>query len=197
MRRARPCGAGVSRAWRGHPLVPLGASSARAPRAGAGRSRDSGRDARTTQCRMRGQTAPANFARQAKLVEDQRVVAGDSTRQDLRLPRIGRRLESLQLPDDFQDAAFGIHLRPRGKVLPAEQPAHELSSRNRLDLPAQSAECEPMNARQKPAVAPFQRASVDPHHPARAGLSESEVSQSSSPPRGRGFFASLDDRRRW
>ena len=40
-------------------------------------------------------------------------------------------------------------------VLPAQQPAHELRRGHRLNLLAQSAERQPMNAREQTAVAPF------------------------------------------
>ena len=75
----------------------------------------------------------------------------------MRLPGIGGRLESLQLPDDFEHASFSNHLRAWGDVLPAQQPAHELSGSDRLNFLAQRAEREPMNARQQPAIAPFNR----------------------------------------
>jgi hypothetical protein len=61
----------------------------------------------------------------------------------------------LQLADDFKHTSFSFHLRAWGKVLPAQQPTHELSSSDRLNLLAQRSQREPMNARQQPAVAPF------------------------------------------
>ena len=73
----------------------------------------------------------------------------------MRLPGIGGGLESLQLPDDFEHASFSNNLRAWGDVLPAQQPAHELSSSDRLNLLAQRAEREPVNARQQPAITPF------------------------------------------
>ena len=54
--------------------------------------------------------------------------------EELPFPSVGRRLEALELAEDFQDAALAGELRAGSEVLPAQQPAHELRGRDRLDL---------------------------------------------------------------
>jgi hypothetical protein len=61
----------------------------------------------------------------------------------------------LQLTNDLEHTSFTNNLRAWGDVLPSQQPAHELSGSDRLNLLAQRAERKPMNARQQAAIAPF------------------------------------------
>ena len=104
---------------------------------------------------MRRQAAPANRAGQAKLIERSGIVAVDARGQDLLLPGICRNFETLQLTHDFQQSALAGGLRLRRHMLPAQQPAHVLRRRDRLDLFAQGGDREVMNARQQPPLAPF------------------------------------------
>ncbi len=71
------------------------------------------------------------------------------------LPGVRRNLESLQLTHGFQQSALAAQLRLRSDVLPAQQPAHELRCRDRLDLLAQRGDGKVMNARQQSPIAPL------------------------------------------
>jgi len=79
----------------------------------------------------------------------------NAAREDLLLPGICRRFESLQLLQRFEGAALAEQARFRREMLPAEQPAHELSGGDGLDLFAQRSEREAMNAGEQAALAPF------------------------------------------
>ena len=48
-----------------------------------------------------------------------------------------------------------MQLRARRQMLPAEQEPHEVGGRNRLDFAPQPIDRQPVNARQHPAIAPF------------------------------------------
>ena len=72
-----------------------------------------------------------------------------------RLPGVRRNFETLQLTHGLQQSAFAAQLRLRSDVLPAQQPAHVLRRRDRLDLLAQGGDCEVVNARQQSPVAPL------------------------------------------
>ena len=54
------------------------------------------------------------------------------------LPGARRDLEALELLDHGEEAAPALELRPRRHVLPAQQEAHEVLRRHRLDLAAQA-----------------------------------------------------------
>jgi len=64
------------------------------------------------------------------------------------------------LLDRFQRPPLACRLRPRRNVLPGKQPVHELRRCNRLDLLAQRAQGQPVNARQQPPFAPFCRTRI-------------------------------------
>ena len=53
------------------------------------------------------------------------------------------------------DAVAAVELRARLNVLPAQQKADEVRSRNRMDLAPQPAQGEAVNAGQQPALTPF------------------------------------------
>ena len=55
----------------------------------------------------------------------------------------------------MQRAIQSVQLRARCQVLPAEQEPHEVGGRNRLDFTSQPIDRQPVNARQHPAIAPF------------------------------------------
>src|SRR5581483_11018462 len=122
--------------------------------------------------RMRREPPPADRPRQAELIERCRIVVAHPPREHLPLPCIGWNLESLQLPKHLQQASLAGELRPLGHVLPAQQPAHELRLRYRLDLPPQPAQGQPVNARQQPPLAKFNslsRSRRAPRHPSVLG----------------------------
>jgi hypothetical protein len=89
------------------------------------------------------------------MIESFGRIAGDAPPQNLAFPSIRRRLKTLQLAEDFQQAALTRDLRARSQVLPAQEPAHELRGRYRLDLLAQFSYREAVNAGEQAAVAPF------------------------------------------
>ena len=69
---------------------------------------------------MRREASPADRAGEAELIENLGRVAGDAALQDLPLPGIRRRLETLELAEDFQHAALAGQLRAGSEVLPAQ-----------------------------------------------------------------------------
>ncbi len=105
--------------------------------------------------RMRRKPSPADGAGQAELVEPGGIVVGDAPGENLPLPGIGGNFESLQLPQHIQRGAFARHLRCWRDMLPAQQPAHELRRRDRLNLLAQRGDGQPVNPRQQAPLAPF------------------------------------------
>ena len=89
--------------------------------------------------RMRREPAPADRAGEAELIETSagRII-GDAARAEFGASQaLAGRLETLQLANDFERAAFAEKLRAGRDVLPAQQPAHELRGRDGLDLAAQ------------------------------------------------------------
>jgi hypothetical protein len=73
----------------------------------------------------------------------------------LLFPGIRWRFKTLQLLQGFQRSALAEEARFRSEVLPTEQPAHELRGVHGLNLFAQSAQREAVNAREQAAVAPL------------------------------------------
>src|SRR5208282_5854908 len=106
-------------------------------------------------CRMRRQTAPADGACEAQLIEVCGIVVGDPAGEHKTLPRAGRDFKSLQLADHFKRAVFAAHLRTRSDMLPSQQPTHELRGSDGGDLLAQGGNGQAMNASQQAALAPF------------------------------------------
>ena len=78
-----------------------------------------------------------------------------AARQNHGLPGGGRELRALQLPDHLQRAVDAVQLRAGREVLPSIQERVELGGRDRLDLAAQAADGEAVDAREQAAVAPF------------------------------------------
>ena len=72
------------------------------------------------------------------------------------LPRGGGEFGALQLADDLQRAIHAVQLRAGREVLPAIQESVELGGGDGLDLAAQAADGEAVDARQQAAVAPFE-----------------------------------------
>src|SRR5439155_19264292 len=104
------------------------------------------------------QPSPGDLAREAELVEQRPVIAGQPRRQHVALPGGRRGLEPLQLPDDLRQPLRAVQLRSRVHVLPAEQEAEEVLRGGRLDLPPQPPQREAVDARQERALAPLRLA---------------------------------------
>src|SRR5271157_274689 len=104
---------------------------------------------------MRRQPSPADGASEAKLIELCRIVLVHPRRENLLLPCVRRNFKTLQLSHGFQQSSLAAQLRLRSHVLPAQQPAHELCSRNRLNLLAERGYGEVVNARQQTPIAPL------------------------------------------
>ena len=104
---------------------------------------------------MRRQPAPPICPVKAEVVESPGLVSGNASRENLRFPGVGWRLEALQLLQDFQRASLTCGLSPACDVLPAEQPSHELCRGDGRDLAPQCAERQPMDPRQQAAIAPL------------------------------------------
>ena len=107
------------------------------------------------QGRMRRKASPTDGAREAKLVEDFRIVVRDAASENLPLPGVGRCFVSLKLAQSFESAALAEKLSGWGDVLPAQQPAHELRRVNGLNFVAQLSKSKAVNSREQAAIAPF------------------------------------------
>ena len=83
---------------------------------------------------MRRKASPSDGAAEAKLVEFGEVVVADARGEDIAFPSVSGKFKTLQLRKDFQKATVAAGLRAGSDVLPAQEPAHELRLRNRLDL---------------------------------------------------------------
>src|SRR5205823_5457247 len=77
----------------------------------------------------------------------------------LPLPRVRRHFKALHLLQHVQQSAL-THLRARRYMLPSRKPVHEHGGRDRLDLFAQLAEGEPMDASEQSPVTPLFDASI-------------------------------------
>ena len=104
---------------------------------------------------MRGEASPSNCAGQAELIEPLGIVVSDTPGEHLALPCVGGNFESLELAEDFKRGTFALQLRSRRDMLPAQEPAQELSGRDRLDLLAKRGDREAMNAGEQATVAPL------------------------------------------
>ena len=89
------------------------------------------------------------------MIENLGRVTRDALPQNPVFPGVGGRFKALQLPQNFQHAALSGELRTRSGMLPAQKPAHELRRRDRLNLLAQFADGEPVDAREQTAFAPL------------------------------------------
>ena len=109
---------------------------------------------------MRREATPTDRTVQAELVEISGIVIADTAGENVTLPRVGGKFKSLQLAKDFEESAFAPGFGAGRDVLPTQEPTHELGLAYRLDLFAQSAEGEPMNAGEESAIAEFSRWSL-------------------------------------
>jgi hypothetical protein len=100
------------------------------------------------------QSSPSNSARKAKPLQICGVVLRDARRQHLFFPRRRRELETLQLPNNLKYAFATMELRLGLHVLPAKQKADEVGGADWLDLTAQAAERQAVDAGQESALAP-------------------------------------------
>src|SRR5262249_14004501 len=79
----------------------------------------------------------------------------DTGREELGLPRVGRRLESFQRRQRCRQGALSLQLRLARYVLPRKQEAQEVARRDRLDLRAQTLDGIVVDAGEQPPVAPL------------------------------------------
>src|SRR5579862_2684532 len=126
-----------------------------APRQQHDRRRPYRRGAALAATATRGEARPYEAARQALLIEPGGLVLADPARQQLRLPRAGRRLETLELREDHTDRIGALHPRLAGDPLPFEQEAQEVARIDRLDLSAQSLDGVAVDARKETPLAPL------------------------------------------
>lgn len=104
---------------------------------------------------MGREASPAYCARKAKLVQNRWIEIGDAAFEDLSFPGISGGFITLKLTNRFEGAALAEKLRAWNDVLPAKQPVHELGGSYGLDLLAEPAEREFVNAGEQAALAPF------------------------------------------
>ena len=103
---------------------------------------------------------PRHTAHGAKLVQHGRQVAVDTRCQQVLFPCRGRRRMTFELAQHVGQSAFAFTTLVAiacGELVPAEQEAHELRRRHRLELGAQLLACAAVNAREQAPVAPFGR----------------------------------------
>src|SRR5262249_33676590 len=87
--------------------------------------------------RVRRESSPSNRSGKTQLIEVRRLVARDSAAEYIALPGTRGNFETLQLAQDFERAVFAADLCPGSKVLPAQQPIHELRCGHGFNLLAQ------------------------------------------------------------
>ena len=104
---------------------------------------------------MRRQPSPHHLAGNAKLIEQLGRVLANSPAQHVAFPGGRGDFVALQLLDDVQRAVRSVKLRAGLQMLPVIQEPHEVAGVHRLDLAAQPAERQPVNACEDPPVAPF------------------------------------------
>jgi hypothetical protein len=83
------------------------------------------------------------------------LVVGDAGGEEGALPLDGGGFEAFELLDRREDRFFAGELRFGSEVVPVEEPAHEDGGGDGLDLLAERAEGEAVNALQDAALAPF------------------------------------------
>ena len=103
----------------------------------------------------RPQPRPGETSGKTAVVEPGRLVAGDPRRQDFRLPRRRRGLETFELADDFIDRVGPLHPRSGRDALPQRQKAQKIARADRLDFAAQALDGVVVDAGQQPALTPF------------------------------------------
>src|SRR5437016_12019097 len=97
---------------------------------------------------------PSDFAGETENVEQSRIVPVDTRGKDVPLPCLRRDGVAFELLQHFSQT-----VRPRETardVLPGEEEALEIRCTDRLDLGAQPPEGVAMDAREQPAIAPFE-----------------------------------------
>ena len=103
----------------------------------------------------RRQTGPGCPPGQALGVEPRSLIALESRRQDLGLPRSCRRLEAFERAQDHGQRVGPFEARLLRDMLPGEQEAQKIARRDRVDLRPQPTNRRMMNARQQAPVAPL------------------------------------------
>ena len=120
------------------------------------------RDRRALERRFAGavhrrHAAPRDAPAQAQHVDIAGRVVPHPRGQHVVLPRRGGELVAVELLDDRGKAFDAVHLVLGCDVLPVQKEAHEVGRGDRLDLGAQAADRVAVDAREEPAVAPFER----------------------------------------
>src|SRR2546426_12194296 len=95
-----------------------------------------------------------SLAREAEPAEPQRIVLPEPRGEDVRLPGARRQLEAVEQLQHGREPLRPLGPRVRGDALPAEQEAHEVGRRHRLDLLAQATEPVAGASHQQPPPAP-------------------------------------------
>ncbi len=101
------------------------------------------------------QPCPGDPAGLARGVEHRRLIALEPGREDFRLPRASRGLESLKHRKDRRQRVRPFKARVAVHMLPVEQKAQKIARSHRLDLGSQTVHGAPMHAGHKTPVAPL------------------------------------------
>src|SRR5262249_42294285 len=99
--------------------------------------------------------APGKLSIPARALEELGKVRPHSRRKENLLPRCRRSLVALKQRDSLHQAALAAQRVASLEVVPAEEKAHEILRRQRLDLLAQPADGEPVDALEQAAIAPL------------------------------------------
>src|ERR1700730_9887194 len=103
----------------------------------------------------RFQPRPCDTSGETLIVKPGRLVINNARRQDLVLPRSGRRLEPFELADDGIDGVRPRHPRIGVNPLPAKEEAQKVARGDRLDFGAEAVDRVAVNPGEQPALAPF------------------------------------------
>ena len=101
------------------------------------------------------QPRPRRLAREAQHVEPRRIVVLEAGGQHGAFPGAGRQFDAVERRQHAAKAVDAGQVVRLGDAVPDEQKALEIGRRDRLDFGAQPVERVAMDARQQPAVAPF------------------------------------------
>ena len=89
------------------------------------------------------------------MVEMRPIIVRNPTTENLALPCDGGNFETLKLTNYFEDSVLAAGLRTGSDVLPMKEPLHESCRRDRLNLLAQCAQSQPVDAGEQATLAPF------------------------------------------
>ena len=100
--------------------------------------------------------APGHASGEAKPVDEIGLIVRDAGGEHFALPGAGGNFVAVELLDDHGKSLGTLQLLFARNVLPVQEETHEIGGADWFDLGAQAVERIAVNAREEPAVAPFE-----------------------------------------